>query len=506
MSASLEFEGRHVIPRWRSVRRTVEAGEFEQLETARPLPAGFASYVDEAERRWSEEPNEISAAELVGGALVTGEVDRSADAAVYLTRIGETSLLRGLGERALDPSSTAGLVIALERATSESFEQHLRRLLHEDRLNISQDPRNPVAWARMARRYTMLGQLRKANRSLSVALALAPSSRYMHRIATRLYVHMAEPDRAYGLLRRFDRTQEDPWLLAAFLAVANLADLPTGGLRQARRLITEDDFRRIDVSELAGELGTMEMGAGQDRRARQLFELSLEQPTDNSLAQAEWASDRLPQLRVGLEDIRVPFADEAHALSATKEGEWEASLAYCGQWLDDQPFDAGAAIHGSYVSSVALEKWDESIAFGRAGLRSSPRHPLLSNNLAFALIEDDQLEEASRVLASADWGAASDYDRTALMATQGLLALRSGDLAGGRRLYEGAISRARNAKNDQQEAMAEAMLLQETIRHHVYGDGDWVTSAIAALRELKNGITDKAVLLCISRTESLLNE
>jgi tetratricopeptide (TPR) repeat protein len=502
MTASLETSNRHVIPPWRSVGQTIEAGEFQYLTQPKSIPAGLASYLDEAEREWREDPNEITAAELVGASLVAGDLSHSSEAASFLLDKSDESLLRGLAERALHPAPTAGIGRASDRQSDESFEQHLHRLLRQDRQRATADPRNPLAWASMARRYTILGQLPQADRSLSIALALAPSSRYMHRVATRLYVHMSEPDRAYTLLRRFDRTQRDPWLMAAFLAVANLANLPTTGLRQARNILNGETFAQIELSELASELGTMEMGSGQDRRARQLFEVSLEHPTGNSLAQAEWASRTLGQLKVGLSERQVPFSAEAFALSATVEGEWDDALAHSEQWLDDQPFDVRAAVHGSYISSVALEQWSASIAISRAGLRASPRHPLLSNNLAFALIEDDQLDEAARVLASVDWPKASQSDRTALTATQGLLSFRSGRPDRGRVLYEQAISQARSARDPRLEAMAESMFLRESIRSHL--SGKWVTPVALSLRKLRPSISDKAVLLCVSRTERLL--
>lgn len=500
MTGSLAGRTRHVIPRWRSVRRTVEAGEFQQRLSSRPSPSQSDDVLADVERRWKETKDQVSAAELVSAGLILGRREHVRDAATFLASVGQNELLRGLGVRALDDSQVAGLRDPTRPAQGETFERHLRRQLHQDRLNSTLDPRNALTWATMARRYTMLGQRVQADRALTVALSFAPSSRYVHRIATRFYVHIGEPERAYRLLQGFGRTQTDPWLLAAFLAVANLADLPTGTLRPARRIISESDFRPIEKAELASELGTMEMRAGQDRRARQLFRQSLERPTDNSLAQAEWASHHLAQLEVPLDD-ETPFAAEARALSAAEGGEWEDALVQAKNWLDDQPFDERAAIHGSFVAAVALERWDDSIAIARAGLRSSPRHPLLVNNLAFALIQDGNLDEAERVLRTADRSTASPHDLVSLKATEGLLALRRGESPIGRTLYREAIASAHKLRSDRQEAMAGAMLLQEIIRTHF--EDESVPPLIVMLDELTHRLTDKAVLLTITRAESL---
>jgi len=502
MTAGLESGSRHLIPRWRSVRRTVEAGEFQQLDDRRPFPAGLESGVPDAHRRWVEVQDQVSAAELVGAALVADEMEQAKEAASLLKESGENPLLRGLGERAIDSGSTAGFVDPPLRTVDQAFEQHIASLLHQDRIDAVRDPRNPIAWAAMARRYTILGHLEQAERCLLIALSLAPTSRYMHRIATRFFVHANQPDRAHQLLFRFERTQSDPWLLAALLAVANSAELPVHGVRQARRLVEEESFRHRERSELASELGTMDFSSGHERRARRLFEWSLQEPTDNSLAQAEWASQRLLQLDVGLEGIEVPFAAEAHALATSQNGEWEDSLRHSEQWLDDQPFDVRASVHGSYVSAVALERWDESIALSRVGLRSRPGHPLLCNNLAFALIGRGSLDEAEQVLGGVDWATATNTDRTALIATQGLLAFRRGDPNRGLALYEESISRARRSRSDRQEAMAEANLIREAIRLHL--SKERVAPEVANLRALAKGIQDKAVLLVVARAEDTL--
>ena len=191
------------------MRQTIEAGEFQMLERALPLAPGLANRLDDAERRWTDQPNQITAAELVSGALVLGNPEVSVPAAQYLSRSASSAMLRSLGLRALDPSSTAGLTSTSEGVTSESFEEQMRRLLlRKIAERVNRDPRNALAQASMARRYTILGQLEQADRALSMALAFAPSSRYVRRIACRFYVHLGDPLRAFTLLDRFGRTAE----------------------------------------------------------------------------------------------------------------------------------------------------------------------------------------------------------------------------------------------------------------------------------------------------------
>ena len=193
----------------------------------------------------------------------------------------------------------------------------------------------------------------------------------------------------------------------------------------------------------------------------------------------------------------MPFISEAWAISASQEGRWEDAIQHSGEWLDDQPFDIRAAVHASYISAIGLEKWAESASYAEIGLRSRPGHPLLTNNLAYALIEKGDLEEAKRVLTSIDITDHKDGDRVALLATKGLLAFRAGDEASGKSLYQSAIDLSRRIRDQRQEAMARAMLLRELLSHHF--DASDVSPLVVSLHELLPRISDKGVLLCIRR-------
>jgi tetratricopeptide (TPR) repeat protein len=456
---------------------------------------------DPSRGRWLRSSDDISAGELIGGSLIAGEPILE-DAAGFLAKQGRTTFLRGLGVRAIDQSATAGLAVTPDRPTNMGLEDFSFELIRRDKHRIRNDPRNAIAWADIARRYTVLGQFQHAERSLTVALGLAPSSRYLHRVASRFYVQVKRPDKAFHLLSAFPRTHDDPWLMAALLSIASVGDIRLRSIRSARRIADDTNFRPIERSELTSEIATFDLRAGADRPARKLFQQSLGQPTDNSLAQVEWASQQLPRLAVPLGDIDVPFASEAHALSAAEDGRWGDALVETDRWLEDQPFDTRAAVLATYVASVGLERWGYSIEVARLGLRSRPGHLTLINNLAYALIEDGQLEVAKPLLASVDLSTVRVGDRIALTATTGLLQFRQRNGVHGEELYQKAIDLAHRHSDRRQEAMARAMLLREKLR--LYRSAENVEPLILSLRELTSIVKDKGVLLCIRRAEQML--
>jgi tetratricopeptide (TPR) repeat protein len=440
------------------------AGEFQRLAEPRALTEENLTELTKAELAWREAPSAISASEFVGGALVAGEPERALDAAEFLVS-GEEEVLRRLGERLLEPSPTAGLDAdsALQSPADLGSTEFFYMRVARQKARLAADPRNPIAWSDLARRYTALGQFDQAEHALGIARSLAPLSRYLLRSAARFYTHIRKPEVAFATLSECPRTEFDPWLMAARLSVGSLAQAKNQSVRTARRLLEDDNFRPIERADLASELATFELRAGSDRKARSLFARSLVAPTDNSLAQVEWASHRMALLEVRLGEQPVAFPAEAYTRSASERGEWEEVLVHAHAWIEDQPFDTAAANMASYACAVGLEDWSRAIAFAQLGLRAQPRDPALLNNLAYALLESGRVEDAATQLSLIDPAAAPRAQRVALLATHGLLQYRLGDPAAGRAGYEAAIKLARQVRNSRAEAMAKALLLREQI-------------------------------------------
>jgi len=265
--------------------------------------------------------------------------------------------------------------------------------------------------------------------------------------------------------------------------------------------VDDDNFRPIERAELVSEVATFDLRSGTDRKAKALFLRSLATPTDNSLAQVEWASRQMPSLAVPLDEIDVPFAAEARARSAAAGGDWEVALSEGRSWLDDQPFDTEAAIHASYVASVGLERWTVSAELAEIGLRARPGNVLLINNLAYALAELGKLNEAAEQLARADLRSAGKTDRVAVMATGGLLEYRLGRFADGRERYRAAIEFARRSGERDAETMATAMFIREEV---LSGQPDDLETALSVAKALDREVSDPGVRRCVERSSVLL--
>lgn len=481
------------------MRRTVEAGEFQRLGTQRDLAERHLSEIAEFEVRWNELGTPLSAAELVGARLVAGQREQAERPARTLVD-DENPNYRALARRTLAPDHSARDAESGKPHDALALIDLVRSKIVESKARVRRDPRNPIAWADLARRYTGLGQFDQAERALQIARALAPDSRYLLRISSRFFVHIGEPEAAVRLLRSSARTTEDPWLLAALISAASLARRPLPGNRVARRIVDSGRFRPIESSDLVSELGTLELKAGGERRAKRLFVESLGTPTDNSLAQVEWASHKLTSLDFRVDSFDVPFSAEAKARSASQQGEWKEAFGESLLWLLDQPFDTEAATHASYVAAVGLENWEESRSIATIGLCANPLDATLSNNLAYACVEMGDLEAAVEPLRIASANLTERSERVAILATSGLLEFRRGNHDEGRIRYGKAIELARRLNEIDAEAMARSMLMREEVR---VGDVDAAKKILSLLDKVASRVEDAGVARCVERARQL---
>jgi tetratricopeptide (TPR) repeat protein len=347
----------------------------------------------------------------------------------------------------------------------------------------------------MSQAYAAMGQLTQSERAMSHALALAPHDRFVLRSAVRLYVHLDEPDRAARLLRRTEATRQDPWLIAADIAVATVAGAISPLVRIGRTTLAERRFPPFHVAELASALATLELSAGANRKARKLFEASLHDPTENSVAQATWARRWLPALDTDHAILSTPRTYEARVWNAFSLLDWHEVASASNMWFADEPFSSRPAEMGSYAAAVGLEDYLLAELMLRRALAANPSDDTLINNLAFALANQGNLDEALRVLGTASRPSPRPSTEAALKATEGLIRIRAGHVQQGIALYQQAISEARGDSMARVRYLASIYLARELLIAH---RSDAVTAMLVA-EATCGGATDPDVLWLLAR-------
>jgi tetratricopeptide (TPR) repeat protein len=461
MSAFLSDTNRRIIPRWRDFRITLATGELDGVEIAAPRQLNARSYFDAKIADWVAHRSLETAAEVVAAAVVIGREAEATEAATFVLESKRTATpaVEALARIALSPSSdkTSGAA-SLETADPAINQELARQRVHALRVSANEASRNSFLWVDLARAYSALGQPQQAVRAMGIALKLTPTNRFVLRSAARLFVHIDEPDRAHELLRRNEATREDPWLLASEIAVASVAERTPFFVRSARQLLDSASHAAAQTTELASALGTLELPSGSTRSARRLFRRSLSEPTENAVAQASWAARQDPGVVIEAAHLQTPRSFEARAWKDLASAQWRLSIENCRLWLYDEPFSSRPAQMGSYIASVAEEDFRLAETFARAGLQANPDDPMLVNNLVFALANEGRLDEASELFAEISRPGSTRSLEGTLLATEGLLRFRTGELKAGRELYVEAV---RHFEDQRLRALAALHLARE---------------------------------------------
>lgn len=334
------------------------------------------------------------------------------------------------------------------------------------RESLRSKPDQALLWSELSRNHLILGSDQAADKAMQCAIQLASRSTYLRRSAARLYLHLRQPDRALALVRHSPGIQQDPRMLAAEVALSDSGGGKSNWGRTARDALSNGKYRPEVLSELAAALATVEMSHGKHKNARRLFSESMVSPTENSLAQAQWASERDSRIVIPPEAWQTPFSYEAQAMAARLKRDWDSVLDASERWLADEPYSMRPAGMGSFAS-FSVEQYRRSERLASAGLESNPDSRLLLNNRCVSRAYLGDLEGAFADLKSAL--RVRKAEDPVLIATLGLVAYRSGRPDLGSRCYSSAITGFAEAKNKLSLALAALYWIREEI---VLGSAD----------------------------------
>lgn len=460
-----DSDHRRIVPRWRDFSLTVGKAELLPLDILKPhdfLQVGLE--FEEKKKDWEQEKGIVFASDLIGAAVALGRDKDAIEAARYiLKRPNEV------------PHAVLNLADSLIRRTNSVVEQDLSKEVTEPqdksrlrirqlRARINADPRNAIAHVDVARIYANLGLKKQAKTSIDRALLLAPNSRFVVRSAARFMVHIHEPERALSIVRNHERLAQDPWLLSAEIALSSVAGRGSRVAKRARKLVDDRHFSESQVTELASALASIELEHGDRRQSKKLFGLSLEVPTDNAVAQAEWASRTNHIELIEPKHLEVARAFEARAFEAFNDADLKRTYNYSLVWLLDEPFSSRPVDLASFVASVGLEEYKLAVDICRAGIAANVSNQGVRNSLIYSLAMAGDLQGANQEFELIDLASANTVEKICLLATGGLLAYRGGNALQGREAYTNAIRAAQAARLTEMATRAKIFWAREEAR------------------------------------------
>jgi len=446
-----------MVPRWRSFANTLRSQELAAPRGKRPLSDISAELLKRL-TSWRLQPSLLTAAELVESAIVEGQEPEAVRAATSLLSPSSRAtpllkkqaaflLLRAGHEKELPPDQRLG--------------EHETLKLWRERTRLN--PRNAVAWVELARCQLIYSQKWKAERSMAVALSLAPNNRYVLRSASRLFLHLEQFDRAHDLMVRSPATRQDPWLLSAEIALSQVAEVSPKFYKVGLSMLSEANHLPRQITELAGAVATTELLDGSRKKAVRFFRQSIIDPNGNALAQAEWATPAFATQIVSEDNLKL--ADEAYEAKAFhlyRTNKFEEVAPVCAQWSSEEPFSIRPYEFGAQSAST-IGDYETALLFARRGLAIRPAAVRLLNSAAFAQANLGHLDEAELLLQRVP---ADPSDDSALVAeaNRGLVAFRRGNVRLGASFYKKAIDGFRYRQRTYLAASARLYYARETLR------------------------------------------
>ena len=448
-----EQRPRRVVPRWRASWITAQTPEARARK-----PSDTTSQAAEISNKQMEldlTPTVPIAAELMFLASEGGDDEAARlGASLIVENEGKISASRlvATAKRILEGSD-----LAMTPAPIHDFVRESRKLL-------ALDFRNPVLLIDVARDLTARGHDKAALRYVRTAVALAPQSRFVVRAAARYFLHIGDHDQAHEVLRRSTILNTDPWVQASEIAVATVRGRTSPNARRAIRALASKDAIGAELSELASAVGTVEMNEGADKKARQLFAKSLASPTDNSVAQAEWAAARL-KLVVDAAALKTPFSFEANSNNAYRRLQVSDAIAFAKEWADDEPFASRPLDALTYMYCLE-ERFAEARESALRAIRLEGKETGSSQlNLLFVRIQQGELDGAHTDLLRLAMRPESKPHAVHIYADAGALAYATNEFELGQYYYQKAIKLARAKGSTSEEALARAYFARAASKH-----------------------------------------
>lgn len=447
---------RRLVPRWRAFDKASSTGELASNKKKQDIDISFDEdiHFTRSKERWDKEKNIENAAELLFHSITHSRESDAIEPAIFIVRNRDKTSgnLPILADKIANGKAGTG------RHLNENQTENLLDLkssiyvaIHDLKVKLHSWPNNAIYWVEIARLYTAIGQIEKADRAISTSLQLARKNRYVVRSAIRFYTHTRDFDKLTKLFKSHHSLYEDQWILSSYVALQDKLRKPQLKIKAVRNKIERLDDS--DVTELVGALASLELEAGSIRAAKKHFERSALKPNDNSLAQLSWVRDKIGVVSTNRE-YNIPYIHEAKSRDYFMDGSYENSLSSTIDWMLDEPFSSIPATTGSYIASSFTDNLECAAQFCELGLLANPNDMMLLNNYTVVLARSGKVEEAYNQFKKIRIEEDNNVSKVTMLATYGLLLMRGGFIDDGRSSYQRSIELSKKINSKETSALA----------------------------------------------------
>lgn len=444
---------RLVLPRWRDFKETSKTAELSKEKNAHsPILPKLS--VQENLANWNKQKSVANAIELVSSAFLINNPEPAFDAANYILKNCKDikSPIRVIANLILTKDEKDELNYTPAKLSFENFQYKIQKKIQGIRARLKVYPQNSMLCVDLARWYAVIGKVHEAQRCITTALQLSPQNIFVIRSAIRFYIYKSKHDKKHGdsllfalqLIRKNPATKTDPWLMATEISLCSYLEKTSLLIKSGLSLIDARKFSPFALSELSSALATVELNHNV-KKSKKLFTSSLINPNENTIAQAQWATEIVGDLPLDFDNYN---SYEANSYESFHAENWETAFDESLNWVIDQPFSSDPVNHASYLASAIIDDNDLSVKICDFGLRSNPKEFTLLNNKAYSLAVEKHVEEAEKTFNQINISELKDEEKISYIATKGLLYYANGDHETGNSLYAQAEAYAIKIKNE----------------------------------------------------------
>lgn len=485
MAIYLEKRNRIIIPRWREYNALRLTGDILPLKDniQKNRFQNDPNLIDKIDK-WHSNPNFSTALEVVNSSYALGQEKLAIEQAKYIldNRQGIPNNLKKVINSILNLPQEENILSDADSG-HDTFFKHIGRKVNDIRKRLIAFPHNSLLWIELSRLHSILGNIDKAKNCIVIALNLSNNNnRFVTRSASRFFFHIKDHEQALYTIKKSPYLLKDPWLIASDISYSIALDRTSTSIKKAKYMLESKNYNSKELSDLAGMLGTLEFRTGAIKNAKKLFQTSLIQPNENSLAQAEWASHNINNLDIEPWIDNMPEAHEARANEALFDYDINTAFTESCKWMLDQPFSKRAALLSSYIASGLKQDFKDAIKICEASLRTNPNDFGILNNYIFSLAHNKQVDLATKLLPRLHSLIKHDFQKITYHATFGLVLYKQGLFTEGKVQYLQAIEIADKIKRYDYQQHARINFLRE----EYYASKISKTELISALRKIKD--------------------
>ena len=205
-----------------------------------------------------------------------------------------------------------------------------------------------------------------------------------------------------------------------------------------------------------------------------MFGLGLRAPNENSLAQAEFIARDEVKMRFDYDRFdAISHKNEADTRNFYSLDRYKDAFLSSLKWMRDYRFSHELIAFASDISCTFLKQYDYSAEIIKSWLGSHPQDYPMINNLVYVLALSDNIDEAEQYLSRINLKQSMTENTDngiCLIATEGLIQYRKGNIEEGRALYQLSIDTAKRLRKKELAGKARLNMIREEI--HCVDDYD----------------------------------